>query len=410
MHLEYETWKRTNPLSAYTPYTQAYYMRLAFELAEQGWFAARPNPMVGCVLVHAPSNTIVGQGYHVCYGQAHAEVNALAAWKEGEHVYLAGHEITAYVTLEPCSHTGKTPPCCEALVKAGIGCVVISDEDPNPKVAGQGIAYLKANGIPVHLLNEFQHANQALNAPFFWGCQNQRPHVTVKLAQTLDAALATRTGHSQWISGAEALAWVHTMRGGYDAILSTAETVLHDVAQLTVRSPAHSYNDFGHPPMRILLDRNFRFSSILNDDSLNAHPILQASIAPTILCVDADILAKHAEAHQMLEAMGIAFVAYNAFSPQALQALMAKLYLLGVRACWVEAGATLVAELRHQQLINELYVLLGAKLLCDPHGQRSAWLPAHSEDSITDSMNAAHSLRLAGVHALGNDALLHYTP
>lgn len=405
MHLSFQRWKREHPLTLYPLNSAAHFMYLAFAEAERGWFAARPNPMVGCVLVHQPTLTIVGKGFHACYGQAHAEVNALQAWKHGSYAHLPGHEVVAYITLEPCSHTGKTPPCCVALAQAGIRRVVMAMQDPHTRVSGKGAAYLQAQGIDVQVLSEFQEANQALNAPFFWGCYNQRPYITVKIAQTLDAALATRNGHSQWISSAEALAWVHTMRGGYDAIISTSGTVLHDTAQLTVRSPQHSYAVVGVPPIRIVLDRSFKLAK-----AAKHHPIFNTELAPTLVCVDADMLKQHTEVQQQLEACGVTVIGYNAFAPNALSLLLQQLYQLGIRACWVEGGAKLLASLRYHQLWNELYVVVGAKLLLDPLAQRSVWLPHHANDSVTGNMHLAHPLQLAGVEPLGNDALLRYLP
>jgi diaminohydroxyphosphoribosylaminopyrimidine deaminase / 5-amino-6-(5-phosphoribosylamino)uracil reductase len=409
MHLLYHQWRNTHPLEAYTFGTPDYYMRLSFELAEQGWFTARPNPMVGCVLVHEPTGQVVGQGAHLIYGQAHAETHAIADFRSGPYRQLPPRELTAYVTLEPCAHIGKTPPCCEALVALGVGAVVVAQPDPNPRVAGSGLAYLQAAGVSVHVLDIFQPVHERLNAPFLWGCEHTHPYLVHKVAQTLDGAVATREGHSQWITGPEAQAWVHTQRGGYDAVLSTADTVLTDASRLTVRHAPWDYKQQGgHPPIRIIIDRRFR----LGASDFCDHPVLQTAEAPTWLCVDDAILAtvQGQERQKALETRGVQCVPYPAFNAKALPQLMETLYARNIRACWVESGPRFATALYAHALIRETYVLVGPKTLRDPLGQQGAWPEMSSTTPTPVLMPGIPDFTLNAVDRLQQDALLHYTP
>lgn len=203
-------------------------MQQALAWAERGRGAVEPNPLVGAVVVRA--GQLVGAGYHERFGQAHAEVNALAA--AGEQARGA----TLYVTLEPCCHFGKTPPCTRAVLAAGIARVVAALRDPFPPVAGQGVAELQAAGVVVEIgLLAADAVRQ--NAAYLTRLTRGRPYVTAKWAMTLDGKIATHTGHSQWISGLAARARVHEWRGQADAILVGAGTVRADNPQLTARPP-----------------------------------------------------------------------------------------------------------------------------------------------------------------------------
>jgi diaminohydroxyphosphoribosylaminopyrimidine deaminase/5-amino-6-(5-phosphoribosylamino)uracil reductase len=402
----FHQWSLTHPLDAFAVGSDAYFTRLALTEAKKGWFAARPNPMVGCLLVDESSKSIVSHGYHAFYGQAHAEVNALSGLEKQTYSHL-----TAYVTLEPCSHTGKTPPCADALIQAGITRCVIAMSDPNPKVAGQGIQRLKDAGIDVHCLeaNDTAEAQalvagaKALNPTFLWGCVNKRPYIASKTAQTLDAAIATRNGHSQWVTSEPARAWVHELRGGFDGILSTAETVLKDRSQLTVRTPLWDYaQDGGIPPKRVILDRHFRLADV------ESHPLFDTTLAETWLLVDEGVLAEATKQgdYKRLSDLGVAVKAMP-FKGKALAPLLEWLFTLGIRALWVEAGGRLTASLHQQGLVNEYNVLIAPKLLGDPHQHIPAW-HLHTEEPPT-SMGEASVLHLASVRPLGQDVLLSLT-
>ncbi|WP_297448022.1 bifunctional diaminohydroxyphosphoribosylaminopyrimidine deaminase/5-amino-6-(5-phosphoribosylamino)uracil reductase RibD [Ferrovum sp.] len=219
---------------------RAYFMRRALELARRGCWTTTPNPRVGCVIVQA--GRIVGEGWHEWAGEPHAEVHALRA--AGEQARGA----TAFVTLEPCSHTGRTPPCANALIEAGIARVVVAMEDPNPRVAGQGLARLRAAGLAVELGVEAQAA-AALNPGFILRMTEGRPWIRAKLALSLDGRSALGNGISQWITGSEARAEGHRWRACSCAVATGGGTVRQDDPALTVRAV-----ETARQPRRLVLD------------------------------------------------------------------------------------------------------------------------------------------------------------
>lgn len=222
------------------------HMAHALRLAERGLYTTQPNPRVGCVI--ARGDTVLGTGWHPEAGQPHAEVFALR--EAGE----SARGATAYVTLEPCAHHGRTPPCAQALIAAGVGRVVIAHEDPFAQVDGKGIEQLRAAGIGVQvgLMREAAHE---LNAGFFSRVRRGRPWVRVKLAMSLDGRTALADGASQWITGEAARADVQRWRGRSSAILTASGTVLADDPRLTVRLPA---GERFVPPWRVVLDTTLR--------------------------------------------------------------------------------------------------------------------------------------------------------
>ncbi|MDR2528871.1 MAG: bifunctional diaminohydroxyphosphoribosylaminopyrimidine deaminase/5-amino-6-(5-phosphoribosylamino)uracil reductase RibD [Synergistaceae bacterium] len=220
-----------------------YYMRRALSLAWRGLDEARPNPMVGCVLVKG-SGQVVGEGWHARCGGSHAEIAALTdAARRGEDVRGA----TAYVTLEPCSHFGKTPPCAPRLVEEGIARVVAGSADPNPKVAGRGFEILRSAGVQV-TTSCLEVECKRLNRGFFRRHTLNRPWITLKAATGLDGRMALPSGESKWITGETARTWAHLLRAGHDGILVGAGTVLADDPELTVRHTC------GKSPLRVILD------------------------------------------------------------------------------------------------------------------------------------------------------------
>lgn len=216
-------------------------MRRALDLAARGAGLVSPNPMVGAVLVR--DGEVVGEGWHEGPGRPHAEVVALEA--AGDRARGA----TLFVTLEPCAHYGRTPPCAPSVVAAGVTSVVAAMGDPNPAVDGRGLAALRSAGIEVFVgLMEEQAARQ--NASFLKHVRTGLPHVTLKMAASLDGKAAARDGTSRWITGAEARAEVHRMRGGADAIMVGAGTAFRDDPSLTVRDPGYR----GRPSLRVVVD------------------------------------------------------------------------------------------------------------------------------------------------------------
>jgi diaminohydroxyphosphoribosylaminopyrimidine deaminase/5-amino-6-(5-phosphoribosylamino)uracil reductase len=231
------------------------YMAHALQLAEQGLYTTDPNPRVGCVLVR--DGVVVGEGAHLKAGEPHAEVHALRM--AGEQAVGA----TAYVTLEPCSHHGRTPPCADALVKAGVARVVAAMQDPNPLVAGQGLARIAAAGITT-ASGLLEAEARRLNLGFISRMERGRPFVRLKLAASLDGRTAMRSGESQWITGAAARADVQRLRARSSAVVTGVETVLHDNASLTVRapelglSPELAEQAASRQPLRVVLDSQLR--------------------------------------------------------------------------------------------------------------------------------------------------------
>lgn len=223
-------------------------MRLAIELAKQGRGWVEPNPMVGCIAV--ADGKMIAQGFHRKYGGPHAEVDALEKLGPAEL-----SNATVYVTLEPCSHFGKTPPCAPFVAERKPKRVVIAMRDPFPAVAGQGIALLKESGIEVDV-GVLREESEQLNAPYLKLLHQQRPWVTAKWAMTMDGSIATQSGDSKWISNSQSRENVHRTRARMDAMITGIGTVLADDPMLTARPT--SYDGFVRTPIRVVLDRNLR--------------------------------------------------------------------------------------------------------------------------------------------------------
>lgn len=222
------------------------YMRRAVELARRGSGAVNPNPLVGAVIVR--DGRVLGEGWHERYGQLHAERNAIAHAKE------AGEDLrgsTIYVTLEPCCHYGKTPPCTEAILEEGIARVVVGSDDPNPRVAGKGFQILRDQGVEVvpHFLKE---ECDALNGVFFHYIRTRTPYVAMKYAMTLDGKIACHTGDSRWVTGETARKHVHRLRNHFTGIMAGIGTVLADDPMLNCRLEG------GRDPVRIIADSRLR--------------------------------------------------------------------------------------------------------------------------------------------------------
>ncbi|HET6764223.1 MAG TPA: bifunctional diaminohydroxyphosphoribosylaminopyrimidine deaminase/5-amino-6-(5-phosphoribosylamino)uracil reductase RibD [Longimicrobiaceae bacterium] len=317
--------------------TDREWMQRALALALRGWGRVAPNPLVGCVLVR--DGACVGEGWHTEYGQPHAEVEALSAAGE------AARGATAYVTLEPCSHFGKTPPCTSALIEAGVRRVVFAAADPNPKAAG-GAEVLRGAGIEVQGGVEadaardqnfaFFHAHSAAGA--------ERPFVALKLALTLDARVADRDGRSVWITGDEARAEVHRLRAGFDAVAVGIGTAAADDPLLTVRGAVTPRI----PAARVVFDRALRLG-------LDAR--LVASAAETPLWVVGGTAAPD-ERRANLEARGVRVLAGDDL-PAALGALRNA----GIRSVFVEGGAGIASALLTADLVDRLYAFYAPVML-----------------------------------------------
>ncbi|MEJ2657581.1 MAG: bifunctional diaminohydroxyphosphoribosylaminopyrimidine deaminase/5-amino-6-(5-phosphoribosylamino)uracil reductase RibD, partial [Desulfobacterales bacterium] len=224
-------------------------MKMALDLAKKGEGLTSPNPMVGAVIVK--DGKVVGKGYHQAAGKAHAEANALD--DAGE----LAKDATLYVTLEPCNHTGRTPPCTENILAAGIRRVVAAMVDPNPKVKGGGLAYLEGRGIRI-MSGVCEARARKLNEAFIKYVGTGRPFTIVKCAATLDGHIATKTGDSRWVTGEESRQFVHRLRHAVDAIMVGINTVEKDNPSLTARIAAHRKNFKPKDPARIILDTHLR--------------------------------------------------------------------------------------------------------------------------------------------------------
>jgi diaminohydroxyphosphoribosylaminopyrimidine deaminase/5-amino-6-(5-phosphoribosylamino)uracil reductase len=311
----------------------ASYMRRALELARLGWGQTAPNPMVGAVVVR--DGAIVGEGYHTRFGAAHAEVEALSA--AGERAQGA----TVYVTLEPCAHFGKTPPCADALIAARVARVVVAARDPNREAAG-GIERLRDAGIAV-TLGVVESETRELNAPFFHSFTEKRPWITLKLALSLDGAVADAAGHSRWITGAESRRVVHEMRAGSDAIGVGIGTVLTDNPSLTVR-------DVPSPrvaPRRVVFDRGARLpvGSVL---ARTARDI------PTIVIAESPPAARATA----LTALGVRVI-----DATSLRVALDALGDAGIRSLLVEGGARLAGALIGAGMVDRLVIFQGTAML-----------------------------------------------
>lgn len=252
-----------------TPQDESF-MRRALTLATRGRGFVEPNPMVGCVIVRG--ERIVGEGYHRKFGGPHAEVHAL------RDAGPAARGATCYVTLEPCCHFGKTPPCTDALIAAGVKRVVVAMRDPFPKVRGKGCRSLQRAGIKVSV-GLLEDEALRLNAPYLKLQKHGRPWVTLKWAQSLDGKIATRTGDSKWISGEESRAEAHRIRGRIDAVIVGVNTVIRDDPQLTCR-----HGRPGRVAARVVIDPKLRIPS-------RSKLVRTAGACPVVVATDRELMA-----------------------------------------------------------------------------------------------------------------------
>jgi diaminohydroxyphosphoribosylaminopyrimidine deaminase/5-amino-6-(5-phosphoribosylamino)uracil reductase len=315
-----------------------FYMARAIQLAKMGRYTTDPNPRVGCVLVK--DDVVIGEGWHVKAGLGHAEVEALTNVQNAQGA-------TAYVTLEPCSHHGKTPPCCDALITAGVSRVVAAMQDPNPQVSGRGLDKLKAAGVEVSC-GVLQEDAQALNRGFVKRMTKNSPFVRSKLAMSLDGRTAMASGESQWITSVEARADVHELRAESSAILTGIKTVLADDPALNTRVTWDVVQ-----PVRVVLDSTLKMPVTARMAKLAGRSL--------ILTYSPDEQKKHA-----LQAAG--FEVYRLASKNGqldLPEVMAFLAQQQINELLVEAGSVLNGALLTENLIDELIVYMAPCILGD---------------------------------------------
>lgn len=349
------------------------YMRRALELAERGWGRVAPNPLVGAVLVR--EGEVVGEGWHAEYGRSHAEVAALLA--AGEKARGA----TAYISLEPCSHHGKTPPCTEALLQAGVTRVVYAASDPDPEAQG-GAAILEAAGVSVVGGVEVAAARDQ-NAPFLHGHSPaglERPWIELKLAMSLDARIADARGRSAWITGEVARAEVHRLRAGRDAICVGIGTALADDPSLTARGPIEPRV----PPVRIVFDRTLRLPA-------------SSALARTARSVPVWVVAgpdAPDESRRVLEGQGVEVIPAKDLAG-ALRILRDR----GIGSMLVEGGGAFAATLVRADMVDRLTLFYAPILLGD--GALSPFLGVE-----VASLEAAYRWRHLRTEILGADTLI----
>lgn len=355
-----------------------HYMTRALELARKGLYSTHPNPRVGCVIVR--DGVVVGEGWHARAGEPHAEVHALRQ--------AAGNALgaTAYVTLEPCSHFGRTPPCADALVNAGVTRVVAAMRDPNPEVAGRGLQRLADAGIAVESGVLESEARQ-LNQGFLKRMEQGLPFVRVKLAMSLDGRTAMASGESQWITGPAARSAVQRLRARSSVVLSGADTVLADDARLTVRP-----DELGlgaeltalaerRPPLRVLIDGRLRVP--LDAPFFTAGPALVATCAA-------------AQARDRYQQDGHELLAVSASDGHVdLRKLLIELAARGVNEVLVEAGPRLAGAFARQGLVDEYQIFVAGKFLGSTARPLLDW--------PLNKMNEAPLLKIIEMRAVGDD-------
>ncbi len=352
-----------------------FYMKRALQLARKGEGWVSPNPMVGSVIVK--NDRIIGEGYHRKFGEAHAEINALNGAKE------SAEGSTIYVSLEPCSHYGKTPPCVERLVACRPKRVVIGTTDPNPLVAGRGIGILKRNGIEV-TVGVLEEACREINESFLKFIQFRIPFVTLKYAQTLDGRIATSTGHSRWISSPPSRRFAHRLRHAHDAILVGIGTVLSDDPELTVRLVR------GKNPLRIVLDSHLRIP-------VTARILQEQDQAKTLMAT-----TDHADRKKLsqLNDRGIETLILPVESSGRidLNRLLRELGSRGIASVLVEGGSGILTALMAQNLADRLIAIIAPKI-------SGRGIEAVGQLNIT-SMEKAIGLLFRKIYRKGDDLII----
>lgn len=353
-------------------------MRRALALARRGVGRTSPNPAVGCVIVK--DGAIVGEGWHRKAGTPHAEVHALRGAGE-----KAGRS-DVYVTLEPCSHHGKTPPCADALVEAGVGRVFAGMVDPNPKVSGNGLQKLRRAGIEVHV-GLLEEECRLLNEPFIKHVSTGMPFVICKSAMTLDGKIATANGDSKWITSDKSRRYVHRLRAMVDAVMVGAGTVEADDPLLTARIPG------GRDPLRVIVDSRLRISP-------KARLLHVQSPAGTVIATISGDEAKIAR----LEKDGTVVLRCREKEGRVdLADLMARLGVMNVQSVLLEGGSELAGEMLRSDLIDKFHLFYAPKLV---GGAGKRPFGGHGVERIADAL----ILQEISVRRFGEDILVTAYP
>lgn len=350
-------------------------MELAIKLAKKGEGKVNPNPMVGALIVK--DGTIIGEGYHEKYGEGHAEVNAFKSLKEDPS------GATMYVTLEPCSHYGKTPPCVDKIIQSKIKRVVIGMIDPNPLVSGNGVDKLKRAGIEVKV-GVLEDKCKKLNEIFIKYILTKNPFVVLKTAMSLDGKIATRTGESKWITSEKSRLEVHNLRNKLSAIMVGVNTVIKDNPELTCRI------ENGNDPIRIIVDSTLKIPM----DS----KVLQNKDNKTII-----VTTKRANINSMQELLkkNIQVIIIEEKNGQVdLSALIKKLGELGIDSILLEGGSTLNYSALEENIVDKVMVYIAPKII----GGESSKTPVGGRG--IDKLNDAFKLKNIAINILNEDILV----
>ena len=320
--------------------TNEHYMKMALKLARRGDGWTSPNPMVGAVIVK--DGKVIGKGYHRKFGEAHAEINAI------NDVSGSVEGATFYVTLEPCSHHGKTPPCVDRIIEAKASRVVTGSVDPNPLVSGRGIGILNDHGIETEV-GVLEKQCEKLNEKFFKFMRTGIPFVTLKYAQTLDGRIASSAGHSQWISSESSLRFAHRLRGLHDAVLVGIGTVAADDPDLRVRLVG------GRNPMRVIADSTLRIPP-------GARVLDNQDVAKTLIATGP---LRGRGRLSMLEERGIETLTIDGDDKGALdlKKLLAELGERQISSILVEGGAGMITSFVREGLFDRIIVITAPKIL-----------------------------------------------
>jgi diaminohydroxyphosphoribosylaminopyrimidine deaminase/5-amino-6-(5-phosphoribosylamino)uracil reductase len=360
------------------PTTDIKYMKRALTLARKGIGKTSPNPAVGCVIVK--SGAVIGEGWHRKAGGPHAEIHAL------EMAGAAARGADLYVTLEPCCHTGKTPPCSDALIKAGVKRVVAGMKDPNPLVSGSGLDALERAGIDT-TCGVLEDDCRAINLPFIKLITTGMPYVTYKCAMTLDGNIATITGESRWISCEESRKHVHKMRANMDAVMVGVDTVIADNPSLTVRHVR------GRNPLRVIVDTRLRTpeSFVVLSGKLSSKTIIATT-------------ETNPRVHRRYLKQGATIVVCDEFDGRvSMTDLLPKLGTMGVQSILLEGGSRLAGTMLQHGLIDELVFFVAPKIIGN-----NGFAPFTLQD-IT-SMEQAINLTFTDVKRSGVDFIIHARP
>lgn len=372
--------------------TDQSFMLQALALAEKGKYSTLPNPCVGCILTK--NGIIIGSGFHKKAGTGHAEVNALAdARNKGNDTSGS----TAYVTLEPCSHFGLTPPCAVALVKAGVKRVVCAMTDPNPLVSGKGFDILRDAGIEV-IVGVCEHQARRINVPFLYAMEHEIPYVTQKMGISLDGRIALKNGASKWITSAKSRADVQTLRAQHQAILTTAATVIADDPSMNVRTDEFPKTvklsvpeEYVVRPLKVIVDKR---------KVLTLKEKIFSSSGDVLLVYPSD--NRDVSEKKLTEKINVLYVpAVNNSDDLDIEQVLKYLHSIKIRNVLIESGPKFCKFMLSHNLINSLILYIAPKLLGD--------------DAISfcklegyESMDEINSLKLAKCTQIGNDIKLEY--